>query len=853
MGEDLTDGNLAPGGKSSDRKIAVDLAEVPSVLPLAVKHGTKVGGVIVLTVKVLGRVRLNGKGGAVKLRIRIIAFPRWNTLVALSCVLHGAAGTASAQTQHREPLSVSEVLGIAEFADRNQLDLSPDGALVAFALQDPRRVAEGGRTRAFFDDRGVPRGHRGTDVYVADVRTGETRRLSEGHGASWAPVWSPDGRYLAFYSDRDGLARVWLWERSRDTLVRLSDGIARPFFGFEQVQWSPDGRRMLVKLLPAGMTFADVDRLLPSDPAAPREPTVVDSGVTARVFAYAPAAPGTGEESRRPEIAIDLDSTRSFLNVELADLALIDVSSGRARRLARRVRVMGYRFAPVGDRVAFSTRQPNAGTGMLVYNRYDLWVVDTASGPPRLLSPRTVQDYGLCFSWSPSGELIAYASDSTVHVVRAADGAAARHFARDGVCFEEEYRAPLWLDDETIVVTARDTLWRLSVKAGGVAPAAAPRDRRVLEVLAPATAQQLTAPVLTVAVSELRSKRVGFQRLDLRTGAATPLFEGDLALGATALAYHLDASRDGRVVAFVAENSARPSDVWVSDAGFREPRRLTDLHPEVSRLALGHSQLVEWSGPGGRRLQGALLLPAGYEPGKRYPLVAKVYGGELLSGRVNRFGLESGIDNLQLLATRGYAVLLPDTPTDEGTPMADLAASVLPGLDSVIAMGVADPDRLAILGHSYGGYSALAIAVQSARFRAVVSSGGFSNLFSQYTEMREDGSVVGIGWSERGQGRMGGHPWEYRQRYLENSPFFFLDRITAPVLLLHGGSDGTVLRQRAEETFVGLRRLGKEVTLVIYEGEEHHPGSWSVENATDYWERIFDWLARHLASPAPRP
>jgi len=127
-----------------------------------------------------------------------------------------------------------------------------------------------------------------------------------------------------------------------------------------------------------------------------------------------------------------------------------------------------------------------------------------------------------------------------------------------------------------------------------------------------------------------------------------------------------------------------------------------------------------------------------------------------------------------------------------------------------------------------------------------VSSGGFSNLFSQYGEMREDGSAIGINWSEKDQGRMGGNPWEFRQRYIENSPYFFLDRVRTPVLLLHGAADRTVLKARAEETFVALRRLGREVRLVEYAGEDHHPGSWSIANATDYWQRIFDWFDRYM-------
>lgn len=772
--------------------------------------------------------------------------PRWNVGAVLTSLLICAGGTSDAQAPRSEPLAVRDALGIAQFADRNQLDLSPDGTLVAFALQDSRRAAELGSRGDYYDERGVPRGHAATDVYVADTRTGTTRRLSDGRGASWAPVWSPDGRYLAFYSDRDGMARVWLWEPKRDTIFKLSNEIARPYFGFEQIQWSPDGRRLLVKLFPEGMTLAEMNKLLPTeDPAASRTPAAERTGVTARLYTYTPATPAPGTQASRVPLTVNIDSTRSFLNAELADLALIDAPSGRVQRIARRVRAMGYRFAPSGDRIAFSTRQPDAGTGMLVYNRYDLWVVDTAGGAPRLLIPRAVLEYGLGFSWSPGGGQIAYSGDA-MRVVRAADGVQVRSFAREGMSFQHEYRAPMWLDDATIVAAVRDTLWRLSIATGEVTPAGTPHERRLIDIVAPAPTQYLSGPDMIVAASDRRSKRMGFHRADLRSGKVSSVFETDMALGATDLAYHLDVSRDGRIVAFVAQSGTAPPEVWISDAGFTKPRQVTKLHAQISRVALGRSRLVEWTGKNGKLTQGALLLPAGYVTGKRYPLVVKVYGGSLLSGTVNRFGLQHGVDNLQILATRGYAVLLPDAPLDVGTPMADLAAAVLPGVDSVIAMGVADPDRLALLGHSYGGYSVLGIAVQSPRFRAVISSAGFGNLFSQYTEMREDGSAVGIGWSERSQGRMGSHPWEQRQRYLENSPFFYLDRINAPVLLLHGGVDRTVMRQRAEETFVGLRRLGKEVTLVVYEGEQHHPGTWSVENATDYWEQIFAWLERHL-------
>ncbi len=768
-----------------------------------------------------------------------------HTLVAIVLALTAAVpGPLIAQGPAPRPLTVRDVLGIAEFADRNQLDLSPDGGLVAFALQDPRRAAASGNRTGYFDPRSVPRGHRGADVFVTDTRTGVTRRLSNGTGSSWAPVWSPNGRYLAYYSDRDGRARVWLWDRERDTLTRLSDAVVRVFFGFEQIQWAPDGARLLVKVMPVGTSFQDLERLYPLEPVA--SPTAPGGGgVTARVLAFPVPIPAPAGQ---PDAIgpIDLDAARSFLNAELADLALIDVPSGAMRRVARRVRAMGYRFAPAGDRIAFTTRQPNDGSGMLVYDRYDVWVAELSGAVPRVVAPGTSQEYGLGFSWSPDGGRLASVTGGAIQVTRVSDGAAVQRFERAGRSLAHSYRPPLWLDDAALIVPAADTLWRLSLADGSVVPAATTRERRLIDLALPAGAQRVPPRVL-VATSDRRTKRAGFHRVELRSGEVRPVYEDIVSLGATDLTYSVGLSRDEATVAFVAEQGGMPPEVWISHTAGAEPRRLTSLHAALAGRELGSSRLIDWTGRNGEPLQGALLLPAGYQAGRRYPLVVKVYGGSRLSNTVNRFGLQAGVDNLQLLATRGYAVLLPDAPTQVGTPAADIAGAVLSGIDAVVALGVADPERVAIMGHSYGGYSALAVAVQAPRVRAVISSGGFSNLFGQYTALREDGSAIGVGWAERDQGRMGGHPWENRDQYLANSPFFQLDRITAPVLLLHGGSDRTVLATRAEETFVGLRRLGRTVTLVRYDGEDHHPGSWSEANATDYWDRIFGWLDRYLA------
>ncbi|HEX5602211.1 MAG TPA: prolyl oligopeptidase family serine peptidase, partial [Pyrinomonadaceae bacterium] len=195
-------------------------------------------------------------------------------------------------------------------------------------------------------------------------------------------------------------------------------------------------------------------------------------------------------------------------------------------------------------------------------------------------------------------------------------------------------------------------------------------------------------------------------------------------------------------------------------------------------------------------------------------------------------------------SSRGYAVLLPDTPLAVGTPVQDLAKTVLPAVDKAIEMGVADPDRLGVMGTSYGGYSTLALIVQTTRFKAAMMDVGFGNLTSHYGVMLKNGMPFGVAWAEEGQGRMGGPPWQFPERYIQNSPAFFLNKIETPLLISHGAMD--VSPYHADEIFVGLRRLGKKVAYVRYENEGH--GIEYPSNRIDHWNRIFKWFETHLRS-----
>jgi len=172
------------------------------------------------------------------------------------------------------------------------------------------------------------------------------------------------------------------------------------------------------------------------------------------------------------------------------------------------------------------------------------------------------------------------------------------------------------------------------------------------------------------------------------------------------------------------------------------------------------------------------------------------------------------------------------------------AAGIMPAVDRLVELGIADPARLGIMGRSYGGYSVMAVLVQTQRFKAAIEVCGQTNLFGVYREMDPRGHTWKISWAEEHQGKLRATPWAARERYIENSPFFYLDRVTTPVLIAHGTKDTAVAIEAGDELFMALRRLGKTVEYAKYLGEAHV--ITERDNMIDYANRMVEWFDRWL-------
>lgn len=802
------------------------------------------------------------------------------------------ATPAAAQTteRSREPLPLDVAVSLRSHNGRSPIHLSPDGARVAHTVETDETVARDSRR---YSATGFPfaEGDSRMEATVTDTRTGESTRLGGPDSASWAAVWSPDGGRVAFYSDRDGEAGLWIWDATSGEAARFRGVIVRPFFGFEMPEWSPDGQRVLVKVLPEGMSVADANALerRVSDSSEPAEVEPGPASVRVRRVVPPPDAaeerspeelpevedpevqdpdvekPEEEPEVEKPEVEkpgvedpeVEEPPTRrepvGDLDPFRVDLAVLDLRSRAVTRIVEGQPISSYAFSPDGTRVAYTVLKGHEPASQ--QPAFDLVVRELASGSTRTLGTNLRMGYGIEWSWSPDGRRIAWIPSGQSARLAVAEGAAERIVVAsvpDGTVTSiddpeaptldpgDGEQAPLWdRAGEHLYAVGDGELWEADLQAGALRRVAAIDGWRIRAIVSRPHRDTVWTTddgrtLWAVARSEDGAES-GIHAIDGADGGSRAALTEPKSYSGL---FSLDASEASGEIAFVSTDQQHPADIRAFDTGNGDVRQVSHINPALERYELGRARAIRWRSLDGEPLAGTLLLPPGHREGDRLPLVVWVYGGSMGSRYVNRFGLWGGLPafNMHVLATRGYAVLFPDAPLRTGSPMRDLMATVMPGVNATIEQGYADPDRLAIMGQSYGSYSTLAIITQTDRFDAAVITAAVlhPDLFADY--------LGSTGYYEQGQGNMGGSIWEVPDRYLENSPLFRFDEIDTPLLIGQGEDDGDLVP--SEAIFRALERLEKPVEYRVYEGEGHVITRRA--NVIDFWQRRLEFLAEHL-------
>ena len=303
------------------------------------------------------------------------------------------------------------------------------------------------------------------------------------------------------------------------------------------------------------------------------------------------------------------------------------------------------------------------------------------------------------------------------------------------------------------------------------------------------------------------------------------------------------------VVAAVVTTAARPEELVVTTLDGGRTRRITSLHDDlVAEWDLGTLEERWFTAADGTRLQGWLRLGTG--AGRR-PLLVDIHGGPHNAWSPVFDGAHL---NHHVLADRGWAVLTLNPRASDGYGQAFWAGTggewgiadegdFHTAIDALVAEGIADPDRLAVAGYSYGGYMAAWLVGRSDRFAAAVAGGPVTDAHAMHGT--SDVAALAL-WRE-----WKGRPWDAPDAYRDRSPITFVGNVNTPTLLLHGEADTRCPIGESERFFAALRARGVPSQLVIYPGASHtYPLSGSLEHRRDHQQRVIDWLVMYVEREA---
>jgi dipeptidyl aminopeptidase/acylaminoacyl peptidase len=281
-------------------------------------------------------------------------------------------------------------------------------------------------------------------------------------------------------------------------------------------------------------------------------------------------------------------------------------------------------------------------------------------------------------------------------------------------------------------------------------------------------------------------------------------------------------------------------------AGALQEVALTNLNPQQSQYNWGTAELFKWTAFNGKGAMGILYKPENFNPVKQYPMIIYFYE-KLSDGLHNYIAPEPTRSrlNIPFFVSRGYLVFAPDISYTKGHPGKDAYTYVVSGAQALAKKPWVDGKNIGIQGQSWGGYQVAYLITATNMFKAAWAGAPVVNMFSAYGGIRWESGLNRQFQYEKSQSRIGATPWERSDLYIENSPLFHFKKVSTPLVVMANDADGAVPWYQGIEAFTALRRLGKQVWLLNYNGEAHN--LLERRNKKDIQireQQFFDWLLK---------
>ena len=682
-------------------------------------------------------------------------------------------------------------------------------------------------------------------AYVRSLADGRTHALRVGEGNYRGLVFDKGGTQLAFVSDHAEYAR----DKPRYALYHAALGGAAPR-ARKVVAEDAAGRGMIVSS-GAALRFTEDGQVLQFGVApTPLDSIPADSLADKAVFDLWHYRDPRLQPQQRAEAGEDRD--RSYLSV-------LHLGSGR-HVVLEDDSVREARVSPNGLRAVASNPLPYAVSSMWGEGGSDVYAIDARTGRRTRVREQVPFDPEL----SADGRFIAwFDKDKRWYSYEFETGRTVDLTGRiAGVRFETEtwdtpdlpapYGIAGWTEgDRSVLVYDRYDVWEIDPTgrrpARVVTDSAGRRARTILRVVDLDREEESVDPAkpLLLFAFDDETKASGYWRDQLGASAAPVRLVMDARRYANA-----SKAEDADVYLFSRQSVSESPDLWAAGPQLSDAVRLSELNPQQSRYRWASVEMVRWTGDDGVELKGLLYKPEDFDPSRKYPMV--VYFYESLSDNLHGYVSPAGrnVINPTVYASNGYLVFEPDIHYTEGYPGASALKSIVPGVQALIRRGFVDPNGVGIQGQSWGGYQAAYMITRTPLFRAAMAGAPVANMTSAYGGIRWQSGLARAFQYEAGQSRIGGSLWERPWNYIENSPLFSADRVTTPLMIMHNDGDGAVPWYQGIEMFVALRRLGKEVYLINYNGDEHNPTKRA--NQIDVSVRMMQFFDHHLRGrPAP--
>jgi dipeptidyl aminopeptidase/acylaminoacyl peptidase len=419
----------------------------------------------------------------------------------------------------------------------------------------------------------------------------------------------------------------------------------------------------------------------------------------------------------------------------------------------------------------------------------------------------------------------------------------------DSPDFPNAYGMAGWTNnDESIVLYDRYDIWEFNPKTGESVQLTDGRAQKTVYRFVDLDREEESIDknqAWLLRIFNEDSKNAGYASLNLKNKKITQLL-----FGAYNYSNPIKATQANKVI-FTRQSFIDFPNIWYSDLNFKKPIQMSDANPQQKNYNWGTSELVKWTSLDGIELTGLLIKPENFDASKKYPMIVNFYersSDGLHSHRAPSYGRST--INYSFYASRGYLIFNPDIHYRIGYPGESAYNCVIPGVTSLIEKGFVDKDNIGVQGHSWGGYQIAYLVTRTNIFKAAESGAPVVNMYSAYGGIRWWTGLSRQFQYEHTQSRIGGTPWEYPLRYIENSPIFTIDKINTPLLIMHNDADGHVPWYQGIEFFTALRRLGKPAWLLNYNDEPHWPVKF--QNREDFNIRMSQFFDYYLKG-APKP